>query len=181
MKKKAVFVDRDGTINVNVEYLDNPEGFQMYPGVAEGIKQLKEKGFLIILVTNQSGVARGFFTLETLKKIHERMINEFKEKGTNIDEIYICPHHPDENCDCRKPNTALFEKAIADFDIDTSKSFVIGDRMMDVEAGHKMGLKTVIVPERIKMVDKEMKESKVTPDFYCKDFLTGVKWILNNK
>jgi histidinol-phosphate phosphatase family protein len=180
MTNKAVFVDRDGTINVNVEYLDNSREFQMYPGVAEGIKLLNENGFLIIIVTNQSGIARGYYTKETLDKIHERMISEFEEKGAKIDGLYYCPHHPDDNCNCRKPRTGMLEKAIHDFEIDTSKSFIIGDRMIDIEAGYKMGLKTVIVPERVKIVKKEIKESKISPDFYCDDFLTGIKWILNN-
>jgi histidinol-phosphate phosphatase family protein len=176
---KAVFIDRDGTINVNVDYIDNPDDFQLYPTVAEGIKLLKDNGFKIIVITNQSGIARGFFTEETLKKIHERMKKELSEKHASIDGLYYCPHHPDENCDCRKPNTALFEKAIQEHTIDVSRSFVIGDRMIDVEAGHKIGCKTVLVPERKKMVEQERKESKFEPDYICNDFYSGVLWILH--
>jgi len=180
MKNKAVFVDRDGTINVNVEYLDTPDNFQMYPGVGEGIKALKEQGFLIIIITNQSGIARGFFTLETLEKIHERMLNELQEKGVEVDAIYFCPHHPDEKCNCRKPKTGLLVKAIKDFDIDTKKSYFIGDRMIDVEAGYKIGCKTVLVPERKEQVKKEMEESEISPDLVCDDFYTGVQWIIKD-
>ena len=178
--KKAVFVDRDGTINVNVEYLDNPDNFKMYPGVAEGIKILNEKDFLVIVITNQSGIARGYFTKETLEKIHQRMTEKLKEKGAKVDAIYYCPHHPDDKCSCRKPGTALFEKAVKDFEIDISKSFIIGDRMLDVEAGHKIGLKTVLVPEDKEKVKIEMRNSSVKPDFICKDFLSSVKCIFNN-
>jgi histidinol-phosphate phosphatase family protein len=176
--KKAVFIDRDGTINVNVEYLDNPEDFQMYPGVAEGVKILNENGFLVIVITNQSGIARGYFTKETLEKIHQRMMKELKEKGAKIDAIYYCPHHPDDNCSCRKPETGLLEKAIKEHNIDTSHSYVIGDRMIDVEAGHKIGLKTVLIPERKKLVEQEKKQSNVKPDFECSDFYQGTLWIL---
>ena len=180
MGNKTVFIDRDGTINVNVEYLDNPENFQMYPGVAEGIKLLRDNGYKIIVVTNQSGIARGFFSEETLEKIHERMRNELLKKDAVVDAIYYCPHHPDDKCSCRKPNTKLFEKAMNDFDIDIRNSYIIGDRMLDVEVGFKMGLKTVLVPEQKELVEKEMKESDIKPDFICDDFFTGVKWILNN-
>jgi histidinol-phosphate phosphatase family protein len=178
MRNRAVFIDRDGTINVNVEYLDDPDEFMMYPSVAEGIKILKEHGFKIIVVTNQSGIARGYFSEKTLEKIHQKMKNELSKKGAKIDAIYYCPHHPDEDCNCRKPNTGMFEKAIKDFDIDTKHSYVIGDRMLDVEAGYKLGCKTILVPEDKEKVEKEMKESKISPDFFCNDFLTGIKWIL---
>jgi len=179
MGNKAIFIDRDGTINVNVEYLDNPEDFQMYPGVGEGIKLLKDSGYKIIIITNQSGLARGYFSEETLDKIHERMKKELYEKGATIDGIYICPHHPDENCDCRKPKTGLLEKAITDFNIDPEKSYFIGDRMLDVEAGHKIGAKTALVPEDKEKVSIEMKESDIIPDIICENFYSVAQLITN--
>ena len=166
MGNKVVFVDRDGTINVNVEYLDDPDNFQMYPGVAEGIKLLRDKGFKIVVVTNQSGISRGFFTEETLEKIHKRMNKELLEKGATVDAIYYCPHHPEDKCNCRKPKTELFEKAIKDFDVDVNNSYIIGDRMLDIEAGSKMNLKTVLVPEKKDLVSKEMNESEYLR-FFC--------------
>ena len=180
MVNKAVFIDRDGTININVEYLDSPDDLQVYPGVADGIKLLRDNGFKIIVVTNQSGIARGHFSEGTLEKIHERMKNEFAKKGASVDGIYYCPHHPDDGCSCRKPNTGLLERAIKDFDIDVNDSFIIGDRMLDVEAGHKMGLKTVLVPEKKGLVEEEMKESKIKSDYVCDDFYTGVRLILDD-
>jgi len=175
---KAVFIDRDGTINVNVGYIDNPDKFQMYPGIAKGIKLLQDNGFKIIVITNQSGISRGFFTEETLKKIHERMMKELSKKDASIDGLYFCPHHPKDNCNCRKPKTEMFEKAIKKHDVDVSKSFVIGDRMLDVEVGHRIGCKTVLIPERKEMVEKEREESLVEPDYICDDFYLGVLWIL---
>jgi len=180
MGNRAVFIDRDGTINVNVEYLDTPDNFRMYPTVGEGIKQLRDKGFKIIVVTNQSGIARGYFSHETLEKIHRRMKDEFNKHGVTIDAIYYCPHHPDENCSCRKPKIGMLEKAIKDFDIDARHSFFIGDRMLDVETGYKVGCKTVLVPERKDLVGQERKESIIEPDYVCDDFISGVKWILKN-
>ena len=175
---KAVFIDRDGTINVNYGYVSSPENFDIYPGVAKGIKLLKDAGFKIIVVTNQSGIARGYYTEGDLKKLHEKMIKELLKEDAELDAIYYCPHHPDDNCNCRKPKTGLLEKAIHDFDIDIKDSFLIGDRMIDVEAGHKMGLKTVLVPEDKEKIKIEMKNSNVKADFVCGDFYSGVKSIL---
>ncbi len=180
MGNRAVFIDRDGTINVNVEYLDDPDNLMMHPTVAEGIKRLKDEGFNVIVITNQSGIARGYFSVETLAKIHQKMKNDLLKKGADVDAIYYCPHHPDENCDCRKPKTGLLKKAIKDFNIDVEESYFIGDRMLDIEAGHTIGCKTVLVPENKEKVEKERKESNVEPDYSCDDFYSGVIWISKN-
>jgi len=180
MENKAVFIDRDGTINVNVGYIDHPDDFQMYPGVIEGIKLLKKNGYKIIVVTNQSGIGRGYFEKKNLDDIHHKMKNELFENGTSVDAIYFCPHHPKDNCNCRKPRTGLLEKAVKDLDINIEESFIIGDRMLDMEAGDKIGCKTVLIPEDEEKIAIEMDESHVKPDFICDDFLSGVKWILKN-
>jgi len=180
MANRAVFIDRDGTINVNFGYISNPDDFKIYPGVKEGIRLLKEKGFKIVVITNQSGIARGYFSEETLEKIHEKMKSEISQEEDIIDAIYYCPHHPDEKCNCRKPNPGLIEKARKDLDIDTKKSFIIGDRMLDVEAGFKTHCKTVLVPENKEKVNIEMQESEIEPDYVCDDFYTGIKWIIDN-
>lgn len=180
MGSRAVFIDRDGTINKNTGYIDTPDRFEIYPGVAEGIKKLKKNGYKIIIITNQSGIARGFFTVEKLEKIHEKMKKILSDDDDIIDAIYYCPHHPDEKCDCRKPNTQLFEKAIKEHKIETGLSYMMGDRMLDVEAGSKVGLKTVLIPEKKEMVRIEMEESEIKPDHISKDFKLGVEWIINN-
>ena len=180
MGNRAVFVDRDGTINVNYGYISSPDNFKMYPGIVKGIKLLNESGFKVIVITNQSGIARGYFSKEALKEIHDKMEKELAEKGASVDAIYYCPHHPDENCDCRKPETGLFKMAKDDFDIDYKKSFVVGDRMLDVEAGYKLGCKTILVPEDKDKVKKEQEKSNAKPDFICDNFYSGIKWIISN-
>jgi len=178
MRNKAVFVDRDGTINANLGYIDDPNDLKIYPSVAKGIKILKENGFKIIVITNQSGITRGYFSEEILEKVHQKMKNELSKKGASIDAIYYCPHHPNDGCNCRKPNTGLFQQAIRELNIDVKRSFIIGDRMLDVEAGYKIGCKTVLVPENKEKVEKEMEESNIEPDYICDDFYSGAKWIL---
>ena len=171
MKRPCVFLDRDGTLCEDKVYLSDPEGLVIFPGVPEGIRGLKEAGFHVIVVTNQSGIGRGYFEEETLKEIHQRLEEILQEKGAEIDAIYYCPHHPDENCDCRKPKTGLVKKALQDFEIDLGRSFIIGDTVADVELGKKMGLKTILVWN-------EEGGGEVPPDFIAKDFQKAVQWIL---
>ena len=181
MRNKAVFIDRDGTINIDGPYLDDPDKFEMYPGVGEGVKKLKEDGFKIIVMTNQSGIARGYFTEEILSNIHERMEIEFNAFGVELDGIYYCPHHPDDDCDCRKPKTGLFEKAIEEHDIDVNQSYMVGDKILDVEAGQKIGVKTILVPEAHARDDflSAKNEWKCHPDHVGDDFVDAVEWIMN--
>lgn len=180
MGNKVVFIDRDGTINIDGPYLDDPDKFEMYPGVGEGVKKLKDDGFKIIVMTNQSGIARGYFTEEVLSKIHERMEIEFDSFGVKLDGIYCCPHHPDDDCNCRKPKTGLFEKAIEEHDIDVNRSYMIGDKILDVEAGQKIGVKTALVPEAHVRDDflSVKDEWGCYPDYVGDDFMDAVGWIL---
>jgi len=182
MKNKAVFIDRDGTINVDVHYLDDPDDFEMYKGVGEGVKKLKENGFKIIVITNQSGIARGYFTEEQLSKIHKRLKQEIQKFDVVLDGIYYCPHHPDDNCNCRKPNTGLFIDAINEHNIDVKKSFMLGDKILDIGAGKKIGARTVLIPEphiRKEYLSKK-NEWEYSPDYVADDFMDAVKWILKN-
>ncbi len=139
MGNKAAFIDRDGTIIGNFGYIDNRDNFKMYSGVAEGIKLLNKDGFKVIIITNQSGIARGFFSEETLDKIHNKMKKELSDKGAEIDAIYYCPHHPDEKCDCRKPEAGLLEKAIEDLEMflkiapDTPNANIIRNEIQELK------------------------------------------------
>jgi D,D-heptose 1,7-bisphosphate phosphatase len=182
MNHKAVFIDRDGTINVDVHYLDNPDNFRMYPGVGEGVKELQDNEFKIIVITNQSGIGRGYFTEKQLFRIHERMKQEFQKFGVSLDGIYYCPHHPEDHCNCRKPKTGLFEKAIPAHSIDVKKSYMIGDKILDVEAGKRIGVRTILVPEPHENEELLSKKSEwaVQPDFIAEDFVDAVNWILKS-
>ena len=149
-KQKAIFLDRDGTINKYVGFLTKPEQFELIEGVAEAIKRINKSGYLAIVVTNQPVIARGDCTCEELQMIHDKMETEFGKAGTFVDGIYICPHHPDKGfdgerpeykheCDCRKPAPGLLLQAAKDFNIDLSQSIMIGDSERDVEAGKNAG------------------------------------------
>lgn len=148
----GLFLDRDGTINVEVDFLTKPEEIQLIPGAARAIREANELGLKVCVISNQSGVARGLLTEAQLGLIHKRFRDLLAEQGANVDEILYCPHHPDVGvppyrkvCTCRKPNTGMLRKAADEFGIDLKKSFVIGDRCSDIQAGEKAGCGTVLV------------------------------------
>ncbi len=145
--KKAVFLDRDGTISHEVGYIDRIDKFSLYPFTPEALRIFKDLGYLLIVVTNQSGIARGFFTEELLKKVHEKMLNDLEREGVSIDAVFYCPHHPSVNgrCRCRKPETGMIDEAAERFGIDTKRSIVIGDKWSDVELGKRVGAFTIQV------------------------------------
>ena len=160
-KQKAFFLDRDGTINKYVGFLRNIDEFELIPGVADAIRKINESGYLAIVVTNQPVIARGEVTVEELNEIHNKMERLLGEQGAYIDAIYYCPHHPDKgfegeipelkiNCDCRKPKPGMLLQAAKDFNIDLSKSVMIGDSENDMEAGRAAGCKTVLAENGLK-------------------------------
>lgn len=137
--KKAIFLDRDGTINVDKHYLYRKEDFEFIPGVVKALKQLTEMGYLLIIVTNQSGIARGYYSEEDLLALNEWLISTLHEQKANIEDIFYCPHLPDakvekyrKDCTCRKPEIGMFLQAVEKYDIDLSKSYAVGDRMRDL-------------------------------------------------
>lgn len=149
-KQRAIFLDRDGTINKYVGFLTKPEQFELLPGVAEAIKEINKSGYLVVVVTNQPVIARGDCTWEELQTIHDKMETELGKAGAFVDAVYVCPHHPDRgfegerpeykyDCDCRKPKGGLLLQAAHDFNIDLSQSIMIGDSERDVEAGRQVG------------------------------------------
>ncbi len=153
MSRRCVFIDRDDTIAKDVPYCDSPDKFHLFPGVPEQIKRLNDAGFLVLMITNQSGIGRGYFTEDTLKKIHEKMTSEIESAGGHLDAIYYCPHRPDENCQCRKPKTLMGERAVKDFDVDVSESYMIGDSDADMAFGKNLGCRTLRVDSDFRFGD----------------------------
>lgn len=144
--RRAVFVDRDDTIAKDVPYCSDPEDLVLFPGVGQAIRRLNEAGFLVIVLTNQSGVARGCFTEARLKEIHDRMRQNLAADGARVDGIYYCPHLPDAGCRCRKPEVGLVQQALKDFDIDVLSSYLIGDtENHDMELAKRLGCQGILV------------------------------------
>lgn len=144
---KAAFFDRDGTINVEKNYLYKVEDFEFIKGIPELIKKYNDEGYVVIVVTNQAGIARGYYTEEDMNILHRYINEQLAKIGAHIDAFYFCPHHPDitGECNCRKPKTGMLEKAINDWNIDVTKSILYGDKPWDIEAGDKCGIRSIYV------------------------------------
>lgn len=165
-KQKAVFLDRDGTINRYKGFLKNIDDFELIPGVTDAIKKLNSSGYLVIVITNQPVVARGEVTFEELEEIHKKMETLLGLEGAYIDGLYFCPHHPNKgyegeiaqlkfDCDCRKPKPGMLLKAAKDFNIDLSQSFMVGDSENDVKAGIAAGCRSVLISGEVANHNKE--------------------------
>lgn len=161
---KAVFLDRDGTINIEKNYLYRVEDFEFVSGAPEAIKMLNDAGYLVIVVTNQAGIARGYYTEQDMHKLHRHIDQELKKYDAHIDAYYYCPHHPIHGigkykmeCGCRKPNSGMLEVAIKEFDIDVSKSYMIGDKITDILAGRKNQIKGILVRTGHVISESELK------------------------
>ena len=180
---KAVFLDRDGTIARDVHYCRRAEDFELLPAVPDAIRLLAQNGFKVVVITNQSGIARGYFTEETLAQIHDKMRSELAQHDARVDAIYYCPHHPDEGCSCRKPGTALFYKAAGEHRIDLQSSYVVGDMQMDIDAGKALGCKTLLVttgPQSPISSPRSLVSSPEPPDHVAPDLLHASKWIIDH-
>lgn len=189
-KRRAVFLDRDGTINEEVGYLNHLSRFKFIRGVVQGLKIINNLGLLAIVITNQSGVARGFFDEKFLKKLHLTMLNSLKKSGARIDAIYYCPHHPHGSvkkyvikCNCRKPATGLVEKAINDYNVSLKNSYYVGDQKRDIEFGKRLGLKTILVKTGYGRGELYFKKfnNRLKPDYIADDLLGAAKWIQRNE
>jgi D-glycero-D-manno-heptose 1,7-bisphosphate phosphatase len=146
-EKRAIFLDRDGVINKEVNYLSDPDDFMLLEGTIDALKLLKQKGFLLIVITNQAGIARGLFDEKTLKRIHKKMEIILNHEGIFLDDIYYCPHHPDftGECDCRKPKPGMILRAKEKFNIDLGKSYMVGDTLNDINTGINANCRTILV------------------------------------
>ena len=172
---KAVFLDRDGTININEpEYIHKIDDFKFVLGAISALKKLSKTDHKIIIATNQSGIARGYYNEKDLKKLHDWMLKELRKNEVRIDKIYYCPHGPNDNCPCRKPKPGMLLKAGEDFGLNLSKSWIVGDDFRDIVAGREANIKT------IKIGKKMPKNLKLEPNYYAKNVLEAVNIILNN-
>ena len=144
-QKRFVVLDRDGTINIEREYLSDPDQLELLPGVVCGLRHLRKLGLGLVVITNQSGVGRGYFDGARLDIIHKRLCALLAAEDIQLDGIYVCPHHPEENCTCRKPQPELLEKAAREHNFKPSEAFVIGDKVIDIELGQRVGATTLLV------------------------------------
>lgn len=187
MNRGGVFLDRDGTINQEVDYLSSPDQLRLIPGSADAIREANVLGLKVVIITNQSGIARGVLTEEQLSEIHRVLIHTLQEHNARIDAVYYCPHHPDyggqrykKECDCRKPNTGMITQAVRDLDIDTKASFVIGDRMIDVQLGNTIGATSILVLTGYGKQELEYcRHHNVHVDFIAQDLSDAMNYVKN--
>ncbi|HEY6238035.1 MAG TPA: HAD family hydrolase [Thermoplasmata archaeon] len=178
--RRAVYLDRDGTINPDLRYLADASRVEVFRGVAEAIRMLRAHGFVVVCVTNQSGVERGFYTTQDVERIHGRVNEILGREGTRVDAFYYCPHAPERGCACRKPGTELFERAERDLGLTRAGSAVIGDRTLDVEAGERLGLLTILVPSpgHEAEADPSAGSPRVRPDLTARSMRAAVARLL---
>lgn len=182
MTNKTVFLDRDGTVNEEVSYLSSIEQLKIIPRAAAAIKLLNDNGFKVIIITNQSGVARNYFSEDSLKQINEHLMAELSKEGATIHGVYYCPHHPDFGCSCRKPNPGNIEKARQEHDLDLSHSYMVGDTMRDMETGFNANLRTVLVLTGYGEEERDKyKDDPRQPDFVARDLYEASDWIIRDK
>jgi D-glycero-D-manno-heptose 1,7-bisphosphate phosphatase len=184
--RKAVFIDRDGTLNEDIGYVSRPEELALYPWSAEAVKLINQSGLLAVVITNQSGIARGMYTEEILAEIHSRMIRELALQGARVDAVYYCPHHPEIGsrryrleCECRKPQPGLLNAAARDHDIDLARSFVIGDKASDIKLAERTGARAALVLTGFGRETLAHPERwPCTPDVVAENVLEAVRRIL---
>jgi D-glycero-D-manno-heptose 1,7-bisphosphate phosphatase len=183
----AVFLDRDGTINEEMGYINHLERFVLLPGTAAAIRRINEGGLKAVVVTNQSGAARGYFPAELIDQVHHKMRGLLQQEGVYLDGIYTCVHAPPGEregggCACRKPDTGLIRQAAEDLQLDLNRSYVVGDRFKDVEMARNAGAKAVLVLTGYGKGELEFlgSTSRAKPDFVAEDLLEAVDWILSD-
>lgn len=183
---KYLFIDRDGVINKDPggwtehSYVTEHSEFKFIPGALEALKMLNENGVKVIVISNQAGVGKGYFTEERLDEINSAMVKEIEKKGGKIEESFYCIHRKEDNCGCRKPRTGLIESAAKKYGINPKETYFIGDSEVDVEAGKKIGAKTIFVLSG-KTSKDEMERWKNKPDHIFKDLLGSVKWLIKKQ
>jgi len=178
----AVFLDRDGTINEDSGYLADPSGLRLLPGVGPGLRLLQEGGFRLVVVSNQSGVARGYLTEATLAEIHKKLESLLEAEGVALSGVYCCPHHPEgappyrQTCNCRKPQGGLIERAVREHKIDLSRSYVVGDQLVDIELAQQSGMTAILVLTGQGQFTLE--SGQIQANYIATDLTAAARWIL---
>ncbi len=175
--RRAVFLDRDDTLCKDVPYCRRPEDLHLLPGAGEAVRRLNKAGFAVVIITNQSGIGRGWLTEDTLKSIHEKMKKDLATFGAKVDGIYHCPHMPDEGCECRKPKPSMVVRAVSEMGLDLKRSYTIGDRLFDVQLGRNSGTKAILVSAHTP--SQEFAEAEQLADHVSPDLAAAVDWILS--
>lgn len=183
----TIFLDRDGTLIEEVGYLDRVDRVTLYPWSIDAVRVLNRAGHRLIMVTNQSGVARGFFTEAVVDDVHRHIASLLAEGGAHIDAYYYCPHHPDgkvdayaRRCDCRKPGRGLVDRAIAEFGVDASRSFVVGDRWLDMELARTIGGRGVLVRTGYGLTEESRPQPGLAADAITDNLIGAAGWILRH-
>ncbi len=185
-KKSAIFLDRDGTINVDADYLSHPDQLELLEGSAEAVREINTLGLLAVVITNQSGVARGYFDEEAVAAVNRKLSHLLAAEGASIDAFYYCPHHPEKGIDpyrveclCRKPATGMVDSASEELNIEPAKSYMIGDKAVDMELARKSGMKGILVKTGYgkKTLSSIENGEAPRPDFTAEDLLHAVSWI----
>ena len=186
--KKAVFLDRDGTVNEEVGYMTDLAKLRLIKGAGAAIRRLNETGYTVVLVTNQSGVARGYFPESLVHEANDRLDEMLRSDGARIDAVYYCPHHPTagssnltRDCDCRKPRTGLIDRAVKDLGIDIRHSYMVGDKWSDVDLGHRAGMRSILVQSGFAADDPGNKRAAQVqePDFLAHSLAEAADWIIS--
>lgn len=176
----TIFLDRDGTLNPDSGYIRSPDQFELFPGVAQVMAQLKQAGARLIVVTNQSGVGRGYFSIGDVEAIHAKLDSLLAGVGVSLDAVYLCPHRPDEACDCRKPKTGLIDRAVRERQVDLSRSYVIGDHVRDMELAKRVGSRSILVttgaipPQEV----EGLIASGIVPDRVASSLAEAADWLM---
>jgi len=182
MKQPAVFLDRDGTINEQMGYINHLSRFRLLPPAVPAIRRLNEAGVKAVVITNQSGAARSYFPVSLVDEVHAHLQQLLAAGGAHLDGIYTCLHHPNEGCACRKPQPALMEQAARDLSLDLSRSYMVGDRYLDIETAANAGAKSILVLTGYGRGEYEYLRAaqKVQPVYVAEDIGDAVEWILRD-
>jgi D-glycero-D-manno-heptose 1,7-bisphosphate phosphatase len=186
-RRAAVFIDRDGTLTEEVGYVNHPSRLRLLPRSAAAIRRLNEADIAAVVVTNQAGIARGYFSEEVMHAVHEQLVEQLKDAGAHLDGLYVCPHHPTEGvppfraeCDCRKPRPGLLLRAAQDLDLDLSGSSMVGDKASDLLVAQAVGARAVLVLTGYGLGEWEYRRAllPLAPDHVAADLLDAVGWVI---